>query len=241
MASEKSIDNCKVLHSIKLNGIDYVLAEKNVNDGIRYRLYLGNSDNAFGIAEYSMIDWSSDYLTTMHMLIRQIEKGINAISVDRLERGNPMAGDAPITQIDCVPNSLNENLVGKVIAIKAESLYPEYRALSHQLCIATGGFGTSPTARGRKVYVTNVYSGEKEQFNRSDILGVVLPKRIPKWAHDKISALSQNQNEQPQYESVLAKIKEGKSSQTQEQNANNKDNLPQNVNKNKKPNKNSER
>jgi hypothetical protein len=76
-----------------------------------------------------------------------------------------------------------------VIAIKAGVLAPEYRTASHQLHIVTGGSGCSPTARGRAVYCKNVYDGKESRFDRADIIGVVLPERIPQWAHEKIAKI----------------------------------------------------
>lgn len=222
MESELYIDGCKVLHSLKLDGFDHVIAEKIEGTYVQYRLYQGTSDNALGISEYSIVYENSDYLATMQEFVRCLGVRLDSIDLDRRYRGNPDFEDAPILRADCVPDGMKESIEGKVVAIKPEVFAPEYRTCSHQLYIATGGFGTSPDARGRTVFATNIYSGEKERFKRDDILGVVLPERIPAWVHEKlghdkvadessIGRLLTDTKEQPQqYESVIAKIEEGK-------------------------------
>jgi len=119
---------------------------------------------------------------------------------------------------------------GKIVAIKPEIFSPEFRTLSHQLYIATSGSGCSPTAIGRAVYCTNLYNtDEKSRFERADILGVVSPDRIPKWAQGRIASLveqgvisepriagtqqSAEQDQTKQYQSVKAKIEEGRQRQ----------------------------
>jgi hypothetical protein len=98
---------------------------------------------------------------------------------------------------------MGADLIGKVIAIRRETLSPEYRAESHQMYLATGGFGCSPTASGRAVYCTNLYTGEKERFSREDVLCVIAEDTLPAWAKEKLAALRATQ-EKP---SVLAQIR----------------------------------
>lgn len=52
-------------------------------------------------------------------------------------------------------------------------LKPEYRSRPYQLWLATGGFGCSPTARGRRVFATNLYDGEQGSFYRQDFSGIL--------------------------------------------------------------------
>ena len=112
-----------------------------------------------------------------------------------------------LTADDCIQDGMSADLTGKVAALKPESLASEYRDVNNQLVLCTGGFGTSPTARGRAVYCTVIYSGEEERWNRADILGVVSPENLPKWAKDKLMAIGKEQPEKP---SVLGQIREAK-------------------------------
>ena len=64
----------------------------------------------------------------------------------------------------------------------------------------------SPGSRGRSIFGANLYSGEQERWNRSDILGVVAETTLPGWAYEKLERL----REPREKESVLAKLREAK-------------------------------
>ena len=49
-------------------------------------------------------------------------------------------------------------------------------------------------------------SGDKERWDRGDILGVIAEDALPGWAQEKLAALRQP----PEKESVIAKIREAK-------------------------------
>lgn len=141
--------------------------------------------------------WLSDYIPN--------RLGINTDELAPPEEKTHIE-DAHLEAGDCVPGGMDTDLKGKVIAIKADILLPEYRACSHQLLLATGGFGCSPGARGRAVFGTNIYSGEQERWDRSDILGVIAENTLPGWAHEKLERL----REPREKESVVEKIRESK-------------------------------
>jgi len=223
MKQEKIINGDKIFNVVIIDGFEEIVAQGKKDGNDHYRLYSANSKNPFGTLEYE----SNDFLLTMREFTRRISARLDAIEIDRLERGNPMLDDAPLKDSDCVPNGLNEDITNKIIAIKSDSFFPEYRTRSHQLHIATGGFGAISKSGNKMVFATNIFSGEKDNFYREDILGVVLPERIPEWAHEKIAALTKEHepenavalaNKPPndskkqllQYESVIAKIDEDK-------------------------------
>ncbi len=70
------------------------------------------------------------------------------------------------------------------------SLKDKYKTPDYQLFLATGGFGCSPTARGRKVFGTFLKDGESAQFQRSDFIGVIKEEFLPEWAVEKLQELS---------------------------------------------------
>ena len=229
------IDGYKIFNFVKLGGFEEIVAQGEKNGRDHYRLYTVNAKNPLGLPEYTTAYENNDFLQTMREFNRRISARLNSIETDQFERGNPLFDDAPLRDADCVPDGLEADITGKVIAVKSDILYPEYRTLSHQLHVATGGFGTSPTARGKTVFVTNVFSGETDNFRRENILGVVLPERIPEWAQEKLAALNVKceaenaipsankpppgaEKQSPQYESVLAKIDEDKKQKKNPQN-----------------------
>ncbi|MCL2841957.1 MAG: hypothetical protein FWE28_00625 [Oscillospiraceae bacterium] len=211
MKEKTMIDGCTVLHSLTLDGFDHVVAEMVAGTSRQYRLYQGTANNMLGIPEYSMVDQSGDYLVVMREFVRRLGAKMDAIGLERMYRGHSTSTDASLVAEDCLPDGMEADLTGEIVAIREDVFSPEYRTLSHQLHIATGGFGCSPTARGRAVFCTNIYSGKQFRFERSDVLGVVDPDSIPAWAQEKIASLQNDDNRQ--CESVRDKIAEGRKQQ----------------------------
>lgn len=111
-----------------------------------------------------------------------------------------------------MPDGMDADIKGKVVAIKPEVLLLEYQTRSHQLILATGGFGCSPNARGRAVFGTNIYTGEQARWERSDILGVIDEDTLSKRERDKLLKL----HEPAKKESVVARIREVKATPQEE-------------------------
>jgi hypothetical protein len=209
---EHIIDGYKALHSVRLNGVTEIVAEDPEADDT-YRLYKLSNDNQIGISEYSIVYQGSDYLDAMQEFVRRLGAHLDTLDLDRIYRGSYLT-DPPILAEDCVPDGMDEDMTGKVIAIRADALSPEFRSRSHQLNIATGGFGCFPDATGRAVYCTNIYSGEEARFNREDVLGVIAEDSamMSDQAREKLAKL----RKPPEKESVLAKTGESKKAPPQE-------------------------
>lgn len=77
----------------------------------------------------------------------------------------------------------------QVVVLCPFSLKDQYKTPEDQLFFATGGFGCSPTARGRKVFGTFLKDGESAQFHRSDFIGVIKEEFLPEWAAEKLQEL----------------------------------------------------
>ena len=90
-----------------------------------------------------------------------------------------------ITAEMCIPLSGSTSLKGKVAAVKADTLRPEYRSAEHQLIYVTGGYGAEG-ARGSACFCTNLYTGERVRWERYDLHGEVKPECIPQWAKERL-------------------------------------------------------
>lgn len=179
---------------------------------LRLEAYADEKAYGRGVAqEEGGVFTSRGYLAVRGEL-KEVYRGHEDIPLEhRIFTGPPppmMSVDAPLDAGDCVPGGMDADLKGRVVALREEALRPEYRTASHQLMLATGGFGCSPGSRGRAVFATNLYSGEQERWSREDILGVVAETTLPAWAYEKLERL----REPREKESVLAKIREAKSS-----------------------------
>lgn len=103
----------------------------------------------------------------------------------------------PLTAADCTVIDYKEDIHDKVIVIKPGVLRPEYRKSTCQLKLCTGGFGAYGNSRGSAVYCTDLYTGRKSRFERQDVLGVLEPEQLPKWAEHYLSIVrSEQQKEQ---------------------------------------------
>lgn len=98
---------------------------------------------------------------------------------------------------------------GKLLVIKDTVLKEEFRTPENQLFLASGGFGCSPEASGRKVYGQFLCDGEKAQFNRSDFVGVISDEYTPEWAKEKMKQIQQGNEAESAAEAVQAEEAEG--------------------------------
>jgi hypothetical protein len=90
-----------------------------------------------------------------------------------------------ITKEQCHPHNYGQDLVDKIVAIKADVLSPEYRRGDFQLIWVTGGNGARGGARGSAVFCRQLNSGEHTRFERQDVLGVVHSEYLPHWSKVK--------------------------------------------------------
>ena len=94
----------------------------------------------------------------------------------------------------CRERGEKESLEGQLIILKPESLTPEYRTADCQLAFATGGFGCEPNARGRAVYVKELYSGKEYRMNVGDVLGIADYAALPDWVDGKLLERKREKN-----------------------------------------------
>lgn len=76
----------------------------------------------------------------------------------------------------CMMDSSKQDYTDRLLVMNYDTLKPEYRSRPNQIWLATGGFGCSPTSRGRRVFATSVYDGERANFYRQDFAGIIRPE-----------------------------------------------------------------
>lgn len=89
-----------------------------------------------------------------------------------------------------------QDYTNRVLALRPEVLKDSYKTPEDQLFLAEGGFGCSPTARGRKVFGTFLKDGEETQFCRSDFIGVLKEDYLPDWAKEKLKIMDMEKTEE---------------------------------------------
>lgn len=193
------------IQSVQLAGVQYVIAECPGAEA-PFVCWRRSADKGFGEESYMLPLFTTDYVEAVRIFVRQLSVAVDDLELSRVYRGSLIV-DHPLDEQNCVPNGLGADLKGKVVAIKAGSLFPEYRTRSHQLMLATGGAGCSPRALGQAVYGINLYSSGQEKWVREDVLGVVQENALPEWAKGRLEALEKRY---PEKVSVLATIREAK-------------------------------
>ncbi|GHU89234.1 hypothetical protein FACS1894202_06960 [Clostridia bacterium] len=181
--TKRVIDGYTEKFSVALAGREVFLAVDEKEDA-PYLVCTTRWDNPFGATEYFEDEVYADYLDAMRGFVDRVDTLLIALEQ---ERAAFPTIQPTLTDADCVPGGLDENLIDKVVVIKPGVLSPEYRTADHQLKIVQGGFGASPDSRGNAVFCKDLYSDKETRFERYDIAGVVDPARLPQWAKDKLA------------------------------------------------------
>ena len=98
----------------------------------------------------------------------------------------------------CAGEQTDLDYTGKVLVLSPDTLKESCWSPRNQLWLATGGFGCSPTARGRVVYTTCLGDGEQTCWDRLDFTGVLDEQFLPDWAAEKLAELRGTQERQPE-------------------------------------------
>ncbi len=91
---------------------------------------------------------------------------------------------------------MDVDYTGKIVVIAPQYLKDEYKTPEDQLFLATGGFGCSPHARGRKVFGQFLKDGEETCFYREDIIGVLREEHLPEWAEERLQEMQETEEKQ---------------------------------------------
>jgi hypothetical protein len=149
----------------------------------RFYLKAEYTDNGL-VVQYDRIIYSSSYLAVVEEFIGAIEQKIVAL---RSEFEKTDYRSEPITAAECYPHDYGENLVGEVVAIKADALRPEFRRGDVQMVLVGGGFGANGNSRGSAVFCYHLNNGKPTRFERHDVLGEI--KELPDWAKERVVAI----------------------------------------------------
>ena len=173
----------EVRQSIHIGDHEILVADNmNAEDG-NYYLVADYKTKAF-LGEYSHCSVSGDYFEIVGEFTARVNQQIEAT---KAEISKTDFQTAPITAAECHPHDFGQDLNGKVVAIKAEALRPEYRRGDCQLVLVEGGFGASANSRGSAVYCYALSDGQYTRFERRNVLGEI--KELPDWAKNRLEAV----------------------------------------------------
>jgi len=97
----------------------------------------------------------------------------------------------------CVGGRQEQDYTGKVLVLSLDTLRESCWTPRDQLWLAEGGFGCSPTARGRAVYAACLGDGEQTRWDRTDFTGVLDEQFLPDWAREKLEELQAQKQSGP--------------------------------------------
>jgi hypothetical protein len=173
----------EVRQAFRIGGKEILLAEnQRAADNMIY--LVGQCTHNGFYEKYSQLVISDDYLESLRDFTRRIDAEATAIKAARDALGLPAE---LFTTKDCYPHSHSESIKGKVVAIKASVLNPEYRRGDVQLVYAVSGFGVEANSRGNAVFCYHLNNGKHTRFERYEVLGIV--KELPEWAQESLARI----------------------------------------------------
>ena len=171
----------EIIQAVQIGDREVVLGENPQDEtGMKYMCAFCRQNALF--AEYSEVMASDDFPEIVELFGQRVAEQAQKTHIELNKPRIQGIDDRPITAEGCIPISYEDDLHGKIVVIKPEVLRREYRHATCQLQLCTSGSGAYPNSRGTACYCTELYSGQRARFERSDILGVIAPEDLPKWA-----------------------------------------------------------
>ena len=184
--------NYEVKHAIHVGDKEIVFAEdKNAENGMCW--FVGNYTRNDIMGQYADCQYSADYLEVMQEFTDRVltqVKVMKAINRSRLPQ--------IFTAEHCYRNDRGQSIDGKIVAIKAEILRPEYQHGDVQLVLVSGGNGARANSHGNAVFCYHLNNGNHTRFERYDVQGEVKPEFLPAWAKEKAAEIRAEKAESPQ-------------------------------------------
>lgn len=134
---------------------------------------------------------TDNYLEAIQVFVDRVQAQIELVKEEQSRFDFDLT---PFTADDCIPDNQNENIVGKVVAIKAELNRYEYRHSAYQLILVDGGNGATG-GRGQAVFGTCLADGKRARWERYDVLGVIKPEKMPDWAKKALVKIQKQEKE----------------------------------------------
>lgn len=184
----------EVKHSIHIGNKEIVFAEdKNADDGMNW--FVGNYTSNAIIGEYADCQINDDYIEAMQEFTGRVNTQLEAM---KSEIAQSKFNTPVFTAEHCHPNDYGQSIDGKIVAIKASILRPEYRRGNVQLVLVDGGNGSRANPGGNAVFCYHLNDGRHTRFERYDVQGEVKSEYLPQWAKDKAAAIQLEKANPPQ-------------------------------------------
>lgn len=187
MNEKIEIEGYKEMFLFPLGNKSIILAE---NENAEYRYLTGEyfNNGIFQGINNSLV--SNSYLDIIEEYLKKCNEQLS------WAKENIPKNMGVITPDDCSYIDGNTDLTNKVVAMKLFSLRREYQSADSQLYFVTGGNGARPNSIGRKIFVTNLYTGENYFIVRENIIGIVKEDKLPDWALKNLKIIKAKENKE---------------------------------------------
>ena len=169
----RKIASYQVLHAIRIGDSEVLFCEDPKEEQRYMCCYYHTPEQ-----ETSNAQCSADYLDMMELFGELIDEQVRRVYEARVSCMNRI--DAEM----CFPDDVSKNIVDKVVALRADTLAPEYQTGDRQLYLVTHGSGALANPSGTIVFGINLYNETSACFSREDVQGEVKPECLPDWAKD---------------------------------------------------------
>lgn len=190
MNEKRMAGSYEITHSFSIGHGEVVFGENPNAQENRYLVADYTSNDIIG--EYSDTIGTDDYLEAVEEYTNRIQEKVKEL---QKERASITVDFTPITKENCVIDDYKQDLIGKIVVIKADTFKPEYRQSIHQLQLCTGGNGARRNAMGRACFCTNLYDGHEARFERYDVLGTIHEDKLPDWAKEGLQKIEHERAE----------------------------------------------
>ena len=143
-------------------------------------------------SSYSGCLISDDFVEIVELFAGRVKEQCEQV---RREQEKITVPKEPVTAGMCQKVAFDTSMVGKVMAIRADALRPEYRMAPYQLVYVIGGNGAMANAMGRACFCRNLYNGEKHKCVRSDFYGEVKTEHLPDWAKERAEKMRKKEKD----------------------------------------------
>lgn len=191
MSEEKRVvEGYELTHSMYIGRREVVLGEnKDKPRGTDERYICGYCKIQLGYMLVTDVIGSDSFPEVAQIFGQRVTEEANAILKEVQERKDVGISVDPIPANQYIPLTWDTDLEGKVVVLKPQALSPSFRRADCQLQLVWGGFGAQPNARGRTVNCTELYTGERANFQRNDVAGVIKPDCMPEWAKQRLQEI----------------------------------------------------
>ena len=186
---KRMVENYEITHSIQIGDKEVVFGVNEKAD-MPYLCAFYSNNSIFESYHECMV--GDDYAEIIELFADRVKA--QCIKVHE-EQAKVTVPREDITAQMCIPMFKCGDIVGKVMAVKAQALRPEYRSAEHQLIYVTGGNGARKNSLGSACYCITLYSGEHGRWARYDLQGEVKPECLPEWAKKCLIEIQRQQKE----------------------------------------------